>query len=275
MAATTERNAHRQSCAVSVESLFAVAMEYAAAVPSRRLSTLCSAVCDIFAADGCAIAQDLAALTSKDRATYLLERSSRFPVARIYRLLNTHRPGASAALLGPDDGGPMIVVSSIMGLLVTYRSDSSEGFPAEHAKLLCSLWHSCASFESKNVPMAIPEVSSDSGLPRRLRQVLNSLLHGHAEKEIAQQLQISHHTVHIYVKNLYRTFGVRSRNELLVRCLSPSHEKQEDPPSIANCHDNRRGVKLPQRQVQPADQIIPTPRPVAAVPGVPANMFLG
>jgi DNA-binding CsgD family transcriptional regulator len=42
-------------------------------------------------------------------------------------------------------------------------------------------------------------------------------LTGNAEKEIASRLAISKHTVHVYVKSLYKLFGVTSRGELLAR----------------------------------------------------------
>jgi DNA-binding CsgD family transcriptional regulator len=54
-------------------------------------------------------------------------------------------------------------------------------------------------------------------LSPRQRQTLELLLTGHAEKQIAARLDISRHTVHVYVKSLYKSFGVCSRAELLAR----------------------------------------------------------
>lgn len=54
-------------------------------------------------------------------------------------------------------------------------------------------------------------------LSPRERQTLELLLTGHAEKQIANQLSISRHTVHVYVKSLYKRFDVNSRGELLAR----------------------------------------------------------
>ncbi len=54
-------------------------------------------------------------------------------------------------------------------------------------------------------------------LSPRERQTLELLLTGHAEKQIANQLSISKHTVHVYVKSLYKRFEVNSRGELLAR----------------------------------------------------------
>lgn len=55
-------------------------------------------------------------------------------------------------------------------------------------------------------------------LPTRLRQVLSRLLRGDSEKQVAHHLQISHHTVHDYVKKLHGHFDVSSRGELLAKC---------------------------------------------------------
>lgn len=52
-------------------------------------------------------------------------------------------------------------------------------------------------------------------LSPRERETLERLLKGCSEKQIALALSISKHTVHIYVKQLYRRFGVNSRSELL------------------------------------------------------------
>jgi DNA-binding NarL/FixJ family response regulator len=56
-------------------------------------------------------------------------------------------------------------------------------------------------------------------LSPRLRQVLDGLLTGASEKEIADHLGISHHTAHQYVKALFRRFNVSSRAELMATVL--------------------------------------------------------
>jgi hypothetical protein len=52
-------------------------------------------------------------------------------------------------------------------------------------------------------------------LPWRALQVLSGLKTGRSEKEIALDLGVSWHTVHAYVKVIYRSYGVSSRGELL------------------------------------------------------------
>ena len=63
-------------------------------------------------------------------------------------------------------------------------------------------------------------VPFNGALPRRQDQTLQHLLRGDSEKQVAQKLSLSKHTVHVYVKALYRRYGVSSRAELLARHLN-------------------------------------------------------
>jgi DNA-binding NarL/FixJ family response regulator len=67
-----------------------------------------------------------------------------------------------------------------------------------------------------------PPLSNDfaTDLPPRMQETLDALLLGDSEKQIARKMQISQHTVHAYVKELYRRFEVCSRGELLSRFIS-------------------------------------------------------
>jgi DNA-binding CsgD family transcriptional regulator len=56
-------------------------------------------------------------------------------------------------------------------------------------------------------------------LPNRLRQTLQGLIRGDSEKQIAIALDLSPHTVHVYVKQLYKRFNASSRGELLARFI--------------------------------------------------------
>ena len=51
------------------------------------------------------------------------------------------------------------------------------------------------------------------------RDVLHALLGGLSEKEIAAGRRLSRHTIHEYVKAVYRHFGVSSRAQLLSRFI--------------------------------------------------------
>jgi DNA-binding NarL/FixJ family response regulator len=57
----------------------------------------------------------------------------------------------------------------------------------------------------------------DDSISPRMRQTLQMLLDGDSEKQIAHKLSLSKHTVHVYVKALYRHYEVSSRGELLAR----------------------------------------------------------
>jgi DNA-binding CsgD family transcriptional regulator len=52
-------------------------------------------------------------------------------------------------------------------------------------------------------------------MTRRLDQVLTALERGLTEKECAKELNLSRHTVHVYVKSLHKRFMAHSRGELL------------------------------------------------------------
>jgi len=67
-----------------------------------------------------------------------------------------------------------------------------------------------------------------AGLSDGQRQVLRLLVQGASEKEAAASLNLSYHTIHAHLKQVYRQLEVRSRAELVARCLARS----ETPPAI-------------------------------------------
>jgi DNA-binding CsgD family transcriptional regulator len=67
-------------------------------------------------------------------------------------------------------------------------------------------------------------------LPPRVRQTLELILAGDSMKRIADKLRISVHTVNDYTKALHSRLGVRTRTELLKKCLP---------------HQPRRSLALP------------------------------
>jgi DNA-binding CsgD family transcriptional regulator len=73
--------------------------------------------------------------------------------------------------------------------------------------------------ESKEPIQPATPASSNAELSPRQEQTLRHLLNGDSEKQVARKLQLSQHTVHVYVKALYRRFGVSSRAELLAKQL--------------------------------------------------------
>jgi DNA-binding CsgD family transcriptional regulator len=67
--------------------------------------------------------------------------------------------------------------------------------------------------------LATASEPSASELAPRARQVLDCLLEGDSEKQVARRLGISGETVHHYTKIIYRHFRVQTRAELIARWL--------------------------------------------------------
>ena len=63
-----------------------------------------------------------------------------------------------------------------------------------------------------------------SVLTPRQREVLDLLLEGLSEKEIATRLVLSRHTVHNHIRGIYRSMGVSSRYELFAKCTAIGDE---------------------------------------------------
>jgi DNA-binding NarL/FixJ family response regulator len=93
---------------------------------------------------------------------------------------------------------------------------------AERARRLEYL-HIGVSEASVDSDTAIHPLTGDPDIGRlttRHRQVLNLLKIGLSEKEVGCALKISPHTVHVYVKAIYKKLKVTSRGELLCLCLN-------------------------------------------------------
>lgn len=73
-------------------------------------------------------------------------------------------------------------------------------------------------------------LSRAAELPPRLRQTLECLLTGVTERQTAEKLSLSVHTVHDYVKALYQHFGVSSRGELMAKWIQTTGQvpRRED-----------------------------------------------
>jgi DNA-binding NarL/FixJ family response regulator len=55
-------------------------------------------------------------------------------------------------------------------------------------------------------------------------QVVTLLLRGLGEKEVAEHLCLSRHTVHTHIKHIYKFLGVQSRSQLLATYLGGEKE---------------------------------------------------
>jgi DNA-binding CsgD family transcriptional regulator len=71
--------------------------------------------------------------------------------------------------------------------------------------------------------LAVPEAVA-SQLTRAQRRVLTRLLDGLSEKDTAEALKISPHTVHNHVRDIYSILNVHTRAELLALLLKRSPE---------------------------------------------------
>ena len=67
------------------------------------------------------------------------------------------------------------------------------------------------------VPAAGRQVTGDEELTRRERRVLQLLTSDLSERDIGQELYVSHNTVHSHVRSIYRKLGVSSRAHALQR----------------------------------------------------------
>ena len=83
---------------------------------------------------------------------------------------------------------------------------------------LCGLHLSMQRPESAVAPR-LPATPPEAlrGLTARQREVCAALATGASEAEAAKSLNLSYHTLHDHVKDLYRKLGVSSRAELIAR----------------------------------------------------------
>jgi DNA-binding NarL/FixJ family response regulator len=62
-----------------------------------------------------------------------------------------------------------------------------------------------------------PSATADETLSERERQVLDLLSRGHPEKQIAERLNISQHTVHTYIRRIYEKLSVHSHAQAVAK----------------------------------------------------------
>jgi len=67
-----------------------------------------------------------------------------------------------------------------------------------------------------------PPALDNSELSERERQVLDLLSHGHPEKQIADRLKISPHTVHTYIRRIYEKLHVHSHAQAVAKYTGQS-----------------------------------------------------
>jgi len=106
---------------------------------------------------------------------------------------------------------------STLQVVVLHRSAADGKYSRREQRLVHLFHHELGTLLGRQ--LVLPETdSSEPSLPFRMQQVLASLLQGDREKQIADRLGLSRHTVNRHVQRLYRRFGVHSRGELMYCC---------------------------------------------------------
>lgn len=91
----------------------------------------------------------------------------------------------------------------------------------QFGRIVCTFSHQSISANPHRDPPSTLPCESPAMIPNiehlseRKKRVLQLLLDGMSEKEVATKLELSPNTVHHHVTGLYRTFKVSSRGELL------------------------------------------------------------
>lgn len=122
-------------------------------------------------------------------------------------------------MMGVDDtmGGVVPLSSSREGLLAVTRPLHDRAFSATDCSNLHRLQRASAWIHDQLSRHARGQ--RDVRLPQRHQRVLDGLLSGASERNIATALGLSPRTIHKYVEQVYRAFEVSSRAELMARWL--------------------------------------------------------
>jgi DNA-binding CsgD family transcriptional regulator len=97
---------------------------------------------------------------------------------------------------------------------LVFHRDTADGKFDSSARYLVKLVHHELSglLDDK---LVLPRSSLDTGsLPPRMAQVLQHMLKGRSEKQIARELDLSPFTINRHVQRIYRHFDVNSRSQL-------------------------------------------------------------
>lgn len=107
--------------------------------------------------------------------------------------------------------------------IVLHRAAADGKYSRRAVRLIRVFHHELSMALGTRLEMTSPENAEP--LPARLRDVLEGLVRGEAEKQIARRLGLSPNTVNRHVQRLYRRFEVRSRGELMFQLLNAPKER--------------------------------------------------
>ena len=102
----------------------------------------------------------------------------------------------------------------VVACLTVARAPGRPQFTRRDCSVVCVMHSEVGWVYRGDVMLVSPETRC---LSRRERETLQHLLAGKSEKQIAVAMDLSHNTIHHYVKALHRHFKVSSRSELLAR----------------------------------------------------------
>jgi DNA-binding CsgD family transcriptional regulator len=129
------------------------------------------------------------------------------------------------AALGVDDALYTAVPAGVPGESVgtlLWRVRGGRRFDEAQRELLRDIQRAALPAYRRATRPPSNEAARKAGLlAPRLRTTLRGLLGGLSEKELARHLGLSRHTVHDYVRDVYKHFDVGSRGQLLALFLPP------------------------------------------------------
>ncbi|MEC5128268.1 helix-turn-helix transcriptional regulator [Verrucomicrobiales bacterium BCK34] len=137
--------------------------------------------------------------------------------------------GASALFLNANVDVPLLTLRPIQNGCVSgigfYRKFGAERFTLREAQIAHIILSEVHWLHEQGWPWS--SAKQLPSLPLRCRLVLNLLLEGLSRKQVADQMEISVHTVSGYVKQVYEYFRVNSHAELITkfRCGDGGHSR--------------------------------------------------
>lgn len=81
------------------------------------------------------------------------------------------------------------------------------------ARHLLKRMQATEAYSKKNLGNNLDDSSEAASLTRREMQLLKLLARGYTYREVAEELNVSSHTVNSHIKNLYRKLSVKTKNE--------------------------------------------------------------
>jgi DNA-binding CsgD family transcriptional regulator len=127
---------------------------------------------------------------------------------------------SAVALPGQQPSMAITALSRPLGRLAHFSQTEVEWVNLVHSELRWAYETAAPAIADGLVPRdptAADSIGPMVHFPPRLQRVLRCLLDGRREKEVARQLGLSQHTVHQYVKMIYKELKVGSRAELLAQ----------------------------------------------------------